>query len=377
MRGVKERLERLLISFLHLLDRYILKLLLPPFLFGIGIFTVLLVAGDVLFYLANLVVNQGLSLWVAIKIFLYKLPEVVIMTFPMAVLLATILAFGKMSSHGEIIALRSVGVSFRRSLVPVIIMAVGVAVFSFIFNESVVPITRRAVSNVLEAEIGKKKAVLLKEDVFLREMEGEELRRVLYIAQMNPRSGYFRRVIIQEFEKNRLSRIITAEDGFIEGDSWVLNDGKIYNIDKDGSVSSVAKFKKQIMTFSFSPQKAVSMAKEPQEMTLVELKEHISMLKAQGASSKRLEVRYHQRLAIPWAGVVFVLIGAPLAIVPHRGSSSMGVGLSVLIIFIYYVLLSFGQALGDAGEIPPLLAAWLPNMVLGGVGTILCLRAPT
>lgn len=362
---------------MSLLDRYIIRLLLPPFLFGIGIFAVLLVAGDVLFYLADLVVNQGLSIWVAIKLFLYKLPEVVVMTFPMSMLLATLLALGKMSSHGETVALRSVGISFQRSLIPILTLAFLVAVFSFAFNETVVPVTRKATVNVLEAEIGRKRVSPLREDVFLREMEGGELKRVLYVAQMNSRSGYVRKVLIQEFDGGRLSRIITAEDGFLEGDTWVLNDGKVYGLDKDGNVSSIAKFKKQVVNFSFSPQKAISMAKEPRDMTLGELKSYIEMLKAQGAPSSRLEVRYHQRFAIPWASVVFVLVGAPLALSPHRGSASIGVGLSVLIIFVYYVLLSLGQALGDAGEIPPLLAAWLPNLVLGGVGTVLCVKAPT
>lgn len=360
---------------MRLVDRYIIRSLLPPFLFGVGVFTVLLVAGDVLFYLANLVVNQGLSIWVAIRIFLYKLPEVVVMTLPMSMLLATLLAFGKMSSQGEIIALRSVGISFRRSLIPVMVMAVLVALFSFLFNENVVPLTRKAVANLLEREVGRK-APPLREDVFFRDMEGGELRRVIYISRMDAKRGYIRGVIIQEFESRRLRRIITAEEGFIENSTWVLNDGRVYNLDRDGKVTAVGSFKRQVMSLPLSGA-GVSSAKEPQEMTLSELKENIELLKAQGAPSRRLEVRYNQRFAIPWASVVFVLVGAPLALSHHRASSSVGVGLSVLIIFVYYVLLSLGQAFGDAGEIPPALAAWLPNLILGGVGTALCLRAPT
>ncbi|MCS7234279.1 MAG: LptF/LptG family permease [Synergistetes bacterium] len=358
------------------MDRYIVQSLLPPFLFGVGVFTVLLVAGDVLFYLANLVVNQGLSIWVAIKLFLYKLPEVVVMTFPMSMLLATLLAFGKMSSHGEMIALRSIGVSFGRILIPVIVMAVLVALFSFTFNETVVPLTRKAVANLLEREFGRR-APSLKEDVFFRDMESGELRRVIYVSRMDAKAGYLRGVIIQEFESRRLRRIITAEEGLIDDGSWVLNDGRIYNLDRDGKVTTVGNFKRQVMALSFSRSRVDSTAKEPQEMTLKELKGNIELLKAQGVPSRRLEVRYNQRFAIPWASVVFVLVGAPLALTHHRTSSSVGVGLSVLIIFVYYVLLSLGQAFGDAGEVPPSLAAWLPNLILGGVGTVLCLRAPT
>ncbi len=359
------------------MDRYIVQALVPPFLFGIAVFTVLLVAGDVLFDLASLVVNQGLSIWVAIRLFLYKLPEVVIMTFPMSMLLSVLLAFGKMSSQGETLALRSVGISFLRTLIPALIMAVGVALFSFSFNETVVPITRKAVSNVLKYEVGKRKVPPLKENIFFREMENGRLKRVLYISHMNTRSGYVREVLIQEFEKGRLARIITAEDGFWDGKAWVFNNGKVYAIDRDGNITSVVKFKKEIMTFAFAPRKVASLGKKPEEMTLSELKSYIKLLRAQGAPSSKLEVRYYERFSIPWASVVFVLVGAPLALKPYRSSSSIGIGLSILIIFLYYVLLSFGQALGDADEIPPLLAAWLPNLVLGGVGLVLCLRAPT
>lgn len=358
------------------MDRYIIQSLFPPFLFGVGVFTVLLVAGDVLFYLANLIVNQGVSLWVAFRLFLYKLPEVIVMTLPMSMLLATLLSFGKMSSHGEIIALRSIGISFYRTLFPVVVMAVLVALFSFAFNETVVPLTRRAVSNLLEREV-RGKALPLKEDVFFREVENGELKRVVYVSKVNVKTGYLRGVLIQEFESGRLRRIITAEDGFVENGSWVLNDGGIYGLDINGKVTTAGSFKRQIMKFSFSSAKLDSTGKEPHEMTLRELRENIELLKAQGISTSRLEVKYYQRFAIPWASVVFVLVGAPLAVSHHRTSSSVGVGLSVLIIFVYYVLLSLGQALGDGGEIPPVLAAWLPNILLGGVGTILCLRAPT
>lgn len=357
------------------MDRYIIQALLPPFLFGVGIFTVLLVAGDVLFYLANLIVNQGLSLWVALKLFLYKLPEVIVMTLPMSMLLATLLSFGKMSSHGEIIALRSVGISFQRTLLPVLVMAVLVAISSFFFNETVVPLTRRAVSNLLEREIGKRSPPL-KEDMFFREAEGGELKRVIYVSKINAKAGYLRGVVIQEFESGKLKRIITAEDGLVENGSWVLNNGGIYSLDEKGKVVTMGSFKRQVITLSF-PSGNSSTGKEPQEMTLGELKENIRLLKSQGISTDRLEVRYNQRFAIPWASVVFVLVGAPLAISHHRASSSVGVGLSVLIIFVYYVLLSLGQALGDGGELSPVLSAWLPNIILGGVGTILCLRAPS
>ena len=103
--------------------------------------------------------------------------------------------------------------------------------------------------------------------------------------------------------------------------------------------------------------------KKPEEMTIRELKQEISLLRGQSIPTSLYEVELHQRLSIPMASFVFALIGTPLGLQPHRSSSSIGLGISIIIIFIYYAIMTVTTALGQGGAIPAVWAAWAPNLI--------------
>src|SRR5690606_6830080 len=117
-----------------------------------------------------------------------------------------------------------------------------------------------------------------------------------------------------------------------------------------------------------TPREIARLRKDPEEMSLAELREHIGVLSSQGADVRSLEVQMHLKFSIPLASVVFALVGVPLGIQSHRSASSSGFGLSIIIIFLYYVLMSIGSALGQAGTLPLPLAAWIQNIILGAYG---------
>jgi lipopolysaccharide export system permease protein len=117
--------------------------------------------------------------------------------------------------------------------------------------------------------------------------------------------------------------------------------------------------------------------RSPEEMNIQELRRYIEVIASSGdlQGVRRLQVSLSQKYAIPFACLAFTLIGAPLALRPQRTSSSLGLGLSVLIIFAYYVLLFVSQALGQIGTLGPEVAAWLPNFICSAVGLGLLYRA--
>jgi len=119
-------------------------------------------------------------------------------------------------------------------------------------------------------------------------------------------------------------------------------------------------------------------SRSPTEMNLRELAAHARMLEESGDHGNGLNelwVQWHQKLSVPFASVVFVLIGAPLGLKPQRSSSSLGLGLSILIIFVYYLVMFISMALGQTGNLPPWLAGWLPNLLGSSIGLGLILRA--
>ena len=136
-----------------ILDRYILNELSGSFVFGIMAFTVIFIAGDLLFQAANLIIEKGVSLMVVARLFVYRLPEVILLTVPMSSLLATLLTFGRLSVNSEIVAIQAAGISFRRVLRPVLGISAVLAMLTLIGNETIVPFSNRASENLKKYEI--------------------------------------------------------------------------------------------------------------------------------------------------------------------------------------------------------------------------------
>jgi len=358
----------------RILDRYVLHELAGSFLFGVMSFTVIMVAGDLLFDIADLIIEKGVSLWVVARLFVYKLPSVVTLTLPMACLLSTLLSFGKLSANSELIALKASGVAFQRIIRPVLVAAFVIGALALIFNETVVPLANIAADNIMRYEVARNKPTFLKERIFLRDESGGRLNRVIYINVLRPRVGTMSNILVQEFEDGRLSRITTAKDGIWDNGQWLLHDGEVFDVDKEGRVSSLYKFKDQKISLNLNPSEVAKASRDPEDMGIFELAEHIKLLRIQGANTLPLKVMYHLRLAIPWATVVLALVGSALGVRPQRTGAGVGFGLSIIIVFAYYVVMSICRALGQAGTMLPMIAAWLPNITFLIFGAFLARR---
>lgn len=357
------------------LDRFIFSELVGPFFFGLMAFTIIMVAGGLLFRIADLVIKNGVSLGIVVRLFLYYLPKMVAMTIPMSCLLAALLGFNKLSANSELVALKSSGISFNRIIRPVIILSLFVSTGAFFINETLVPVSERAAANVMAYEVFKQSPPVFKEKVFLKEESGGYLKRVIYVNRMDIKDGKMSGVIVQEFEKGILSRLISAEKGeWIDG-SWWLEEGKVFEITKDDDVSLLFTFDKQALQLNLNPEEAARSARTPDEMTLNELFREIDMMRQKGMDVSKILMILNLRFSVPWACLVLAVVGAAVGSRPQRSSSGMGLGLSVIIVFVYYVILSFSQSLGDAGYLHPVFAAWIANIVFLIIGAGLTLRA--
>ena len=357
------------------LDRFIFGELIGPFFFGLMAFTIIMVAGGLLFRIADLVIKNGVSLGIVVRLFLYYLPRMAATAVPMSCLLAALLGFNKLSANSELVALKSSGISFTRIIKPVFIMAFFVSIGAFFINETLVPVSERAAANVMAYEVFKQSPPVFKEKVFLKEESGGALKRVIYVNKMDIKDGKMSDVIVQEFEKGQLSRLVSAENGeWIDG-SWWLEEGKVFEITKDKDVSLLFTFDKQALQLNLNPGEAARAARTPDEMTLNELFREISMMKQKGMDVSKIVMILNLRFSVPWACLVLAIVGAAVGSRPQRSSSGMGLGLSVIIVFVYYVILSFTQSLGDAGYLHPVFAAWIANIVFLIIGGGLTLRA--
>ena len=348
----------------RLSDRLILGATAGPFLFGILIFTLIFVAGDLLFQAARLIIERGVSLGVVVRLFLYRLPEVVAMTLPMSSLLATLLGMSTLAAGSELIALKSLGIPFTRVLRPIVAASLLVSIIALSFNETVVPFTALAADRLMKYEILKNQASAVQEKVFLRDESGGQLRRVLYVDQLDTKEGVMNGVMMHDFDEGRLARTLTAQRGLWQEGQWWIEDGRVYDVNRDGEVSLLLRFERQRLALGLSPDQLQMSARRPANMSAHELWTYIRTAGTMGTDLSKLWVMFHLKLAVPWACVIMAVLGAGFG-ASRRGRSGSGVGfgISVVIVFAYYVVMSMCRALGEAGAIWPGLARWGPNIV--------------
>lgn len=361
---------------MRILDKYILKELMGPFLFGVFAFSSVMIATSTLFRIAQYITQYGASIWSVTKIFFYSLPSIIVLTFPMSMLLATLLSFGRLSGGSEITAMRSCGQSFKRLAMPVFIVAFIVSVLTVIFNELVVPRANNAYQNVVRYEVEGNTTPRSQDHIIIKDVKEGNIQRLTYARSYDEKTGAMHAVTLQEFDdKNRLTRVEHADRATWAGNRWIMQSGMIYEIDPQGGLERTMKFSQQVLPISKSPETVMKEQKKPEEMNIGELRQHIRVLRGEYVKTDKFEVELHQRFTIPVACFVFALLGAPLGLQPHRSSSSIGFGISVVIIFVYYAIMTITTALGQGGAISPILAAWIPNIIGIAVGLWMVRRA--
>ena len=265
---------------LRLLDRYVLKELLYPFVFGIAAFSSIFIASTMLFKITQYMTKYGAPLETIARLFMYNMPEIINYTFPMSMLLAALMAFGKLSGSSEITAMKAGGISYYRIVAPVLVVGFIVSMFSVIWAEKVVPTSKATASRILNEEIRHNTRPTTQDHIIIKTISGDT-QRVTYANRFDEKQGKMTDITIEEFHKGKISRIQTAKEGFWENGSWRIVNGNVFALDDEDGVQSSAKFKEQIIPLNFSPKQISWEQKEPEEMTIRELREYISMLEVQ------------------------------------------------------------------------------------------------
>ncbi|MDR7483582.1 MAG: LptF/LptG family permease [Armatimonadota bacterium] len=344
-------------------DRYILRELAPPFVLGLGAFLVLLV-GDILYTLAEYIVSGRMPPAVVGRLLLYKLPAMVVLAFPIATLFAALLGLGRLVRDRELEALRLLGVSAARVFVPVLAFGLGVGAVTFAINEAVAPWANQRASLLLRRALVGEALPRVREQIFLRAPGG----RVLFIRRVDQTAGRLEDVMVFE-PAGALPRLITAEEAGWTGEGFTLRRGVVRELDARGFTRYEAAFEMLTLPLGLPADALAVEQRTPEEMTLRELRRQIRLFGAD--LSPRVAIEYHRKMAVPAASLIFALVGAPLAVLATRGGRFVGVGLSVVLLFVYYAVMSTARALGAAGALPPVLAAWAPNLLFCACGAAL------
>lgn len=360
---------------LTLVDRYIVNELTGPFFFGLSAFTLLYVSCGLFFQMAKLITEADASVGVAMKFLINSLPQILIYTLPMSILLASLLAFGRLSSDCEIIAFRAHGISLYRLIIPVLLMAFGLTVLSLLFNEFIVPNSSYEARKIVVDVLARQKLQEMSSNLVIRETSEDGIERIIYAKKYSLKEGIMEDVVVNEYMGKQPVRVTYADKALWEYNSWSLIGGKTYSYDTDGKVNSLISFKRTTMSVKKSPMDISNTQKFPEEMSSREIKERIDRDRKMNLDYHWLEVQYHAKFSAPFACVVFAMIGVPFGLRPHRSSSSVGFGVSLVIIFFYYIMMVTFATIGNFNVLPPFIACWMPNIIFGSVGFYLIKKA--
>ena len=354
---------RVAIPGFSIIDRYVAREVLAPFAVGVGLLTFALVTGRLL-KLSDMVVNHGVSLGEVMRIIGYVMPAFLELTFPMAVLLGVLMGFGRMSSDQEMIAARACGVSLYRLAIPVLGVALIVYAISSYFAFSLRPWANSNLRQKLYELSQTRTSAGLKEKIFNSNFPG----LVVYIDQMSDVDSSLHGVLISDARDPHQQNTIIAKHGVLLPDphsnaiTLRLYDGSVFGVESSTDATHVTSFK--IYDLSVSPESTFGVNdQDPGEMTYPQLRAAIAAARVEGKRDYDAETELAGKFTVPFATMLFALLGVSLGLKPARGGHSERFGVSVALFFLYYSLMRVGETLAQRGKLNAIVAMSIPDVV--------------
>jgi len=333
---------------------------------------------DKILKLIELIVTRGVSLSKILMLLLFISPSFLIFTIPMAVLLAILLAFGRLSGDSEITAFKASGMSLYQLFLPVSLFSIAAYLVTAFLVFYGLPWGNLGFKSTLYLIAQSKADVEIKERVFNDTFDG----LVVYVDKVPIQGKKMEGILIHDEREKEKINTIFAKEGFLTNDPKSqevilrLFDGVIHRFEPRTNIYQKVQF--NVYNLRLELTKAFTgMGKKlrEHEMSIGDLQERIEKKVSLGEDITPQEVELHKRYAIPFACVIFGLIGVPLGIQPRRSGRSYGFILSILILLAYYISLTASEILALRHTVPAFLAGWAPNFLFGGLGIYLLIKA--
>jgi lipopolysaccharide export system permease protein len=303
------------------------------------------------------------------------------MTVPMAFLLAILLGLGRMANDQELLAMKASGVSPLQILWPIAGLSLIVSILTLVTTLYARPTANSALKKELYNIAKSRVGTALREKIF-----NDDFPKILiYVEEIIPPGNTAQGILIidkrdrvrEDIILGKVARITTDD----ESNTLALRlfDGSIYERERNREGFSQTRF--NIYDFKLDLDELVGPVRQkeagPKELSLEDLLKSIEEKQQRGGKSIPERMELHQRIAFGFIPLVFAVLGVALALLPRgsRASRSWGFMLCLFWLLIYYVLLSFGKALGDKGHLQPIPALWLPNLTIGSIALIFFRKA--
>lgn len=364
---------------MRILTRYLLKSFFTTF--AISLFCFVLV-----FDLVNVIENIGKFLEsdaTGGEIFLYYIyftPFIIVLTTPIATLLAAIFSVGIAAKRNELLAMKAAGVSIYRLAAPLLGAGLLIAASLWVFGEFVMPEANLHKDEIKAEKIdrrGTTRGKVHSNQMFLG-LEG----RIFHFGTYNADAERGSQVAIETFVGNRLKSITTAAEFYWQDSVWVGRDVEFREFkDFRTDAHPIVEWKEQYYTFNSYHEKPTYFqtwlsGDDALALGYLKLRRFIQVSRAIGRDVTPQVVDLYTKIAFPFINVIIILIGVALASNPRRSGLAISFGMSMAISFVFYTIVKIAIELGHQGTIPPLLAAWGANALFFLIGAFLLIRTP-
>jgi lipopolysaccharide export system permease protein len=362
---------------LTILDRYMLTELSGPAGFGLAAFTLIFAATQIL-AIGRAVSDQHAPLWAAVEVFLWDLPGIVALVIPMALLLGTLLAIARLSGDSEITAMKASGVTFGRIVAPVLVAGFVMSFVTIFLQEIVAPFANTQVAWI-------ENTVINNTGTFGRDLTVSAPlpgggRQVTFATAEDPGgNGLLHLTLVQYDAQNRPTKIIFADRAQFLANQWNLQNVSTYIFDANGDTTSLPNSPSVTVALGEDP---ADIAKriandDPQQMSRSQISQILQSNQLTATERAKYVTTYWQKLAQPFACFVFTLIAVPFGLRSIRGgnNASLGFGLAVAIVFVYYIVMTICSYLSAAMLPLAFFWAWAPNLLFTAIGLTRLRRA--
>lgn len=360
-------LERFGISHISILHRYLIKQFLSALLLALSASTALFLVFD-LFERLKTFLREDATIFQVISYMAFKVPLILTLMTPIAVMVAVLVTVGRMSQLSEITAMRACGASIIWLVVPLFLTGLIISALVFLGSETVVPWAERKVNEIYVIDVKKhlEKGVLSRGDFWYRTKN-----RFFKVALYDSRNKSLNGITIFEMDKDfRLARRFDADVAQWQGPivGWVMDNVTEIATDSAGSYSS-SHYSHLPLVIDEKPADFYNMKLEPETMSSHDLRHYIRKLRADGVPTTQWQVRLASKISFPLLSAVVVLLVFPFALIPARsGRMTASFVIALSIGFGYYFIHAIASSLGTAELIPVYSAAWTANVFMLCIG---------
>ncbi|MBV8489966.1 MAG: LptF/LptG family permease [Candidatus Eremiobacteraeota bacterium] len=359
---------------LPILDVYLLREMLGPFLFAFGAF-LLFWALNIFFLAADYIINQHAPIFLTLRFVLFRMPQSIPMAFPFAALFASLWAMGRLMGDNEIMAMRTAGIPVLRISLAPLLFGTAAFLIAYAMNEWVAPVAVDQSTRSFYQIIYHTDALPVEPQFFRKD---PDTGNVFFVTQVAPDLKTM--VDVQIFKPAKYgpwNETLQAKSATVNGSQLILHDVIDTRYNNDGFESSQQHVKDVSIGLPLgetAAQFATSINNDPWTMNSKSLQTQVNALQAQGIGGTALgslQINLADKLAWPFASLVGVLIAVPMAMRFGKRGRMMGVALALVLFFVYFLMTTASAALGRNGALNPYLAAWLPNIIFGTAGALL------